>query len=213
MIAGAAVLASAAYAIGTQQGGGGAVAASPSSSTRGQAAPPRGPFGMGLRGRHGGPPGPPGAGRPCRGPLGPGLGALARKLGVSTSALRAALRDLRPSGPPPDGGAEKELADALGVSQAKLRAAFDKVRAGHRPRPGRGPGAGLAQALAGALGLDVSDVRAALAKVRAAEEAEHAKMRDEFATKLAGKLGIPKQRVLDALASMPHPPGHGPGPW
>src|SRR4051812_49231920 len=100
-LAGAAVLASGAYAIGTAQGGGSASAAR---SVAAAGPPPirDGGFVDFRRGARGRPPGPPGA----------GLKDLADKLGVSRKELRAALRDVRPAAAPH--GGSSELADALG---------------------------------------------------------------------------------------------------
>jgi biotin operon repressor len=206
------MLASGAYAIGAQQGDGGAVAATVASAgaDRDVVEPaafpgPPGARGAAIRARVAG---------PCRGgpPFGPDLEGLADKLGVSQAKLRAALRDVRPSGPPPrfhrSGRPGQDLAAALGVSESKLRAALESIR-----HDRRGDRENFPKALADALGIEESKVRDALEKLHADREAQHEKMRDEFAGKLADALGIPKSRVLDALPSMPHPPRHGPGPW
>src|SRR3954447_5113760 len=185
-LAGAAVLATGAYAIGSQEGGGGADAAT--AGARG------GPYGP-----------PPGAGF-RGGPGGPGLSALAQKLGVSEEKLRAALQDVRPQGPPRPGrfgNPLSDLAGALGVSESKLRAAFLEVQ---KQRQAEFP-----KQLADALGVDVSKVRAALDKQRGKEDAEHKARRDQLATALAKRLGIPKSRVESALRSLPHPGPGGPG--
>jgi hypothetical protein len=141
VIAGAAVLATGAYALGTQEGGGGASAAT---AAPGHARPWAGPNGM-----H-----PPGPGMRFRRPgFGPGLSAMAQKLGVSEAKLRSALAAVRPG----LGGRRAglaDLADALGITQAKLRAAFQKVEQARRDA--------LASALAKQLGLPESKVRAAL---------------------------------------------------
>ena len=93
VIAGAAVLATGAYALGSQQGGGGA-----------SAAPGQARFAGPMAGPYGGPP-PGGPGMRFRGRFrhagfGPDLSALAQKLGVSQAKLRAAFMSIRPdSGP------------------------------------------------------------------------------------------------------------------
>src|SRR4051794_5599715 len=184
-LAGAAVLASGAYAVGSQEGGGGADAAT-----------------AGARGF--GPP--PGAGFRRGAAFGPGLSALAKRLGVSEEKLRAALQDVRPPGPPGPGrfvNPLSGLAGALGVPESKLRDAFLKVQKQRQ--------AAFPKQLADALGVDESKVRAALDKQRSKEDAEHNARRDQLATALAKRLGIPKSRVESALRSLPHPGPGGPG--
>ena len=70
-----------------------------------------------------------------------------------------------------------------------------------------GAQAKLVAALAKELGIERSKVRAALRKVQAAHEKEHAARRDEFAQKLADKLGISVDKVKSALPA--GGPGHG----
>jgi hypothetical protein len=174
LVAGAALLASGAYAIGNQQGGSGSAAAA------NRAADP-GPGPYGRPGPYGGPPG----GHERHGPFGPDLSALAGKLGVSESKLRAALAAVRPDRADhgdrgPDHGADRQQ---------------------------------FAQDLADALGIDKSKVTAALATLRSKEEARHKQMRDAFVAALAKRLGLPESKVSAALDSLPHPqhgPGHGP---
>ncbi|MEA2450341.1 MAG: hypothetical protein QOG63_2273 [Thermoleophilaceae bacterium] len=195
-LAGAAVLASGAYAIGSAQGGGSASAAASKAGRPHFAFAP------------GGPP-PPGARVEFkRGPGGPPLAALAAKLGVSQKALRAALRGIGPQ--THRVGGPSELAGALGVSEQKLGAAFEKVRQQEE--------ADFPARLAAALGLDEADVKAALDKERSQHEDQEKGMRDEFAKALADRLNIPESKVRDALDSLPHPgpppgpPGPPPGP-
>lgn len=195
VLAGAAVLASGAYAIGNEQGDGGAIAA-PSRAAESGPMVERAP----------GPP--PGAHdrRVHRAPAALPLRRIARRLGVTTAELRSALREARPERPermPLSGG----LADKLGVSEEQLREAF---RALHEQRE-----AELASELAAALGLDASAVESALEEQRSEAKARHEQMRADFVKRLADALGIPESRVEDALPRMPHPQRHGPGhgPW
>jgi Clp amino terminal domain, pathogenicity island component len=144
------------------------------------------------------------------------LSTLASRLGVTESALRAALQDLRPQR-----RAERrahrdehvaELAKALGISESKVRAALVKVRA-QQPRvwpgtPMRGrhaprahmPGARI-DALARALGMKPADVRAAIEKIGRTMFQDRQQRIDDFATALAGKLGIDPAKAKQALES------------
>ena len=99
VIAGSAVLASAAYGVGTQVGGGNATAANNSGSSSSTADRP--------------------------GPGRPDLSGLADQLGVSEAKLRAALQDLRADRPARDkrgGDIAAALAKELDVSEAQVRA-------------------------------------------------------------------------------------------
>jgi ClpA/ClpB-like protein len=158
--------------------------------------------------------------------------ALAKELGIDAAKVHAAFDKLKPE-PGRDRGGPRgdrrdllaDLAKELGVSQDKLRAALDAVRPGgpggpggrrgpdgppppgapppppggpgghHHGGPG-GPGGPIADDLAKALGVDAADVRKAL-------DAYEQARRDEFAQKLADKLGIDVDKVKDAL---PHHP-------
>lgn len=137
--------------------------------------------------------------------------ALAKELGIDASKVRSALGDAKQDrggrrGPPALDG----LADKLGVSEAKLRSALEATRPkGGPPRGDRAPKR-LVAALAKGLDKDASEVRAALRKVRAAKEKEHSANRDEFAQKLADKLGISVAKVKSALPAG-GPGHHGPG--
>jgi biotin operon repressor len=199
-LAGAVALASGAYALGTQSGGGSAEAAKDSAN---QPTVERHVF---------------------RGPAF-GLGNLADTLGVDQDKLESALRELRQDADPPDPAAiRKEIAAALGVSEADLQAAMKKLRAGGLRDcapggpPGRGaflffgPGPDGGAALAKALGIDESKVRQAFETLRQKHESEMQQRRDEFAQKLADKLGISVDKVKDALddgpLGGPPPPGH-----
>ena len=147
IIAGAAVLATGAYALGSQEGGGGASAATANPAHAGPWAGPYGmhPPGPGMRMRFRG---------GVRGPgFGPDLSALAQKLGVSEAKLQSALGAIRPTLHDRRNGLA-DLASALGISQARLKAAFQKVEQQRRDA--------LASALAKQLGLPVSKVSSAL---------------------------------------------------
>jgi biotin operon repressor len=210
VLGGAVALSFGAYALGTQTGGGSASATSGSNttaaaSTQTTAARPV------FRHREDGP------GRP----FGPALGELADDLGVSTTALRSALEDVRQDLPRPELRGEdhlKEIATALGVSEAKLRAALEKVR------PERGEHHDeLAAALADKLGIATSKVEAALerrgrpgnlaqalgvseAKLRQAFESLredfHGERHDEHAKELADALGISQAKVEAAFEKL-----------
>ncbi|HEX8074190.1 MAG TPA: Clp protease N-terminal domain-containing protein [Thermoleophilaceae bacterium] len=230
VLAGAVVLASGAYAIGSTSGDGSATAKKSGSSASAR-----------------------GDGR--RGPHGPDLAALAKALGVETADLRAALEDIRASRKPPSGdprdGFIKDFAAAIGLPEDKVRAAFESVgppkgapRRGKRfrrgphgpmggpppggpmggPPPPGGPGgpggppppdgrrgrhvgppADVVSKLAKALGVEEADVKAAFEKLRTKHEAEETARRDEFASDLAKRLGLDVQKVKDALESVrPH---------
>jgi DNA-binding MarR family transcriptional regulator len=180
-VAGAVALASAAYALGTQTGDGSAAAAGAK-----QAAPPAAP-------------GRPGFFRERR----PDLSALATRLGVSTSALRQALDELRPTHRREiRDDLAKKLADALGIDVAKVAAALDKLRATRHERHGLHD---LAAALAKQLGVTQAKLRAAFETLRADREKAFQQRRDAFAEQLAGKLGLDVAKVKAALADF--------GPW
>ena len=136
--------------------------------------------------------------------------ALGKALDISTSKVQSALDEARDDrrGPP----RLEDLATALGVSTAKLRTALGTVRPQRPPhrdgRDGRHRAGPPVQALADELGVDAAKVRAAFAKLRSDMEASHEARRDEFATALAAKLGLPVSRVKEVLASLPHPGPH-----
>ncbi len=134
--------------------------------------------------------------------------ALAKELGISTAKVRSALADAKGDrrGPPQ----LDDLAQELGVSEAKLRSALQDIRPQGRPRGAKRMNARLVAALAKGLDKDASEVRSALRKVRAAKEKEHTARRDEFAQKLADKLGISVDKVKAALPAG-GPGHHGPG--
>jgi transcriptional regulator with XRE-family HTH domain len=159
VLAGAVVLSSGAYALGSQAGGGGALAsganaASATGAGQGTASAPRdrAPRGLVRRG-------------------GFGLGDLADRLGVSQTALRTALEALRTSKTPAQRRAEvvQALAGALGKPVDQVTAAVNSVLP---DRPGRK--ADLAAAIARELGVDTAKVQSALDRVRR----EHGTRRD-----------------------------------
>ena len=153
----------------------------------------------------------------------PGFGSLADRLGVSEQKLGEALEALRPKGDPGDELAAA-LAKSLGVEQAKVEAALTRLHARHERRhgvrhersgpsgPGRrghvmpaphpgpggphGPAGPLGDELARELGVDAEELHDALA-------AFHDAKRDEFAEKLADRLGIDVDKVEEALPSRP----------
>jgi hypothetical protein len=143
------------------------------------------------------------------------LSGLASKLKVDQAKLKQALSEIRDERHA-DGGPAKQLAAALGLPVEKVRDALAKLRP-NRPRfaPRRHPRGPFGGAeLAKALGVSQDKLDAAIAKLRDSRSAE----RDQFAAKLADKLGIPESRVKAALPDRHFggPPGlrrrGGPGP-
>jgi hypothetical protein len=149
--------------------------------------------------------------------------ALAAKLGVEPAKIRSAFENLRPGG---RGGGPPDLADLakqIGVSEAKLRSAIGDLRPGPRPGgpgpggkfgPGPGPGGRRGPAvmsdLAKELGVTQAKLRAALMKVRGDLQSQRQAQRDDFASKLAAKLGISEAKVKQVIASEPHHGRRGP---
>jgi hypothetical protein len=121
---------------------------------------------------------------------GPGLGALARELGVSRARVRDALEAVRPAGRPDKGSLAADLAKALGVEQSAVQEILDANRpSGPRERGGHSD---LIEALASGLKIDE-------AKVEAAFEQLHEDRHGEFAAALAKQLGLDAERVENAL--------------
>jgi transcriptional regulator with XRE-family HTH domain len=183
-VAGAALLASGAYALGSQAGNGSAAASPSSGSGAAGATAVNYGYGPGARFR---------AHRVRRGFRGgaPGFGldALANRLGVTTAQLRSALQDIRQDLPSRADLAQK-LADALGLPVDKVTSALDQFkpeRGMHRDHED-----GPAAALAKALGIDASKVRAA------------------FEAALAKELGVSTDKLDSALNSL-RPSGPAPG--
>ena len=155
-LSGALVLASGAYALGSQAGDGSALAGSTNASRQGA--------GYGY--------GPGSAGHFRAGPR-QALADAAKQLGVSEDKLLAALKKLRGDKRAKLDGLrdafEKSLASELGISEAKVEAAFDKRRGGGKGkrelrRDGRRGDLrnAFADQLAAELGIDKAKVRAAL---------------------------------------------------
>src|SRR4051794_840683 len=205
-LTGAVVLASGAYALGSQAGGGSATAKS--QRTAGTAKPQRPARVFGIR---------------REGP--PDLSTLADKLGVTTAQLQKAFDELRTDG---RADSAQKPADELGLDAAKVKQAFsDLMPAGGPPPggpppaggppPGRPPGPpprgadppeGFAKVLADKLGLDVDKVRSALKSL----DPDEVRAAGGPAAALAKALGIDEAKVRDALQSL-RPPGgpHGRG--
>src|SRR3954447_5870077 len=193
-LSGALVLASGAYALGSQSGDGAALAGTTTSSASGQKA-----------GRPWGP-----------GPGGPGheLSGFAGRLGVSEAKLGAALKDLKPDRREDhEATVAKALAGALGLSTDKVQAALQtlhgerKLKRDDRRGDRRDE---FAQALATKLGVPVAKVRAGLEAVR--PDGPGAGPPDMGA--LAQKIGASEAKLRSALDALrpggPAGPG-GPG--
>ena len=217
LLAGAVLLASAAYGIGSQTGGGGASAADDDSAS----------LGPGARMDH----------VELRGRGGPfDRSGLAQKLGVDEDKLTAALEELRDERKP-RGDRRRfsaDLAKALGVSQERVRDALRNLRSNMRQehraarreflaalakelgveegkvrevlRDARraGPGAWPSQAeMAKRLGVSEAKLRAAFEKVgpkRAGSRRD--RMKDGLAADLAKELGLEENDVQAALAKL-----------
>ena len=217
------VLASGAYALGSQAGNGGAQARDSTPAGGSAQVSDRG-VARGLR--RGGD---------------FGLDALASKLGVSPTALRDALNAMRTAKTPderraelvqalatalgkpvdqvrsavdsvlPDRGARKDdfgaaLAKELGVDTAKVQAAFDNLRSDVRngARPANGPDRrdALVNAIASATGVDTAQVRAALQKLRAGFGGDRGARRDDVRQRLATALGVTTAQLDTALGKV-----------
>ena len=195
-LTGALVLASGAYALGSQAGDGSALAGSGSNASN-----PRGAgFGYG-----------PGPGRAH-----PRFEGLASQLGVSEAKLRDALRAVRDERKDDHevvrDAVVKALASELGISEAKVEAAFDKRmadrRGGRKLRRDGNRGAmrdAFAAQLAKELGVDAAKVRAALDELPA-----HPGMPPDLGA-VAAKLGVSETELRDALAAV-RPTLRGPRP-
>src|SRR3954467_5028760 len=198
-LSGALVLASGAYALGSQTGDGQALAGQNANATR------QGGYGFGYGpgpGKHG-----------FRGGPRQDLADAAKKLGVSQDKLLAALKNLRDDrkAKADDFRAAfaKALSKQLGVPEAKVEAALDQ-RAADRPgkrklrRDGRRGDMrdAFAKQLAAELGIDA-------AKVRSALDDQH-KSGPPGLSALATKLGVSEAKLRDALQSLrPGAGGHG----
>jgi DNA-binding transcriptional ArsR family regulator len=143
-----------------------------------------------------------------------GLEALAERLGVEPSDVRAALRDLhrdRHRGEDHRDRFAAALARALDLPPDRVTAALDRLRErrGHGGGPGRQGHGRKAGELARALGVEEERVRRALGRLREQNHGGRGQRRDELAEALAERLGIPPARVKDALADLG--PRRGPG--
>ena len=190
-VSGALVLASGAYALGTQTGDGTALAG-------GKPTPAKA--------------GAPGPGHRFGGPR--DLSRIAGQLGVTEAKLRAALEDLRPDRGAMDehrAALAKALATELGLSADKVEAALGKFKverkAGRRERRGDRLER-FDTALAAKLGIDAAKVRAAFDDLRpGGRRGGPPDLGD-----LAGKLGVTEAKLHSALADLrPGPGGPGPG--
>jgi biotin operon repressor len=200
-LSGALVLASGAYALGSQAGDGSALAGSPSDASRQTAG-----YGFGTG---------PGRRGHFRGGPRQALADAAKQLGVSEDKLLAALRKLRD-----DKRAKlddlraafaKSLAAELGVSQDKVESALD-TRMGERRgkrelrRDGRRGDMrnGFADGLAKELGIDAAKVRSALDEV-------HKTGGPPDLGALATKLGVTEAKLRAALQDLRGRAGWSPG--
>src|SRR3954470_1678862 len=202
-LSGALVLASGAYALGSQTGDGSALAGQNANATR------QGGYGFGYGpgpGRHG-----------FRGGPRQDLADAAKQLGVSQDKLLAALKSLRDDrkGKADDlrDAFAKALATQLGVPEAKVEAALDK-RAADRPgkrklrRDGRRGDLrdAFAKQLAAKLGIDAAKVRLALD-----DQHKNGQPGPPDLSALATRLGVSEAKLRDALQSL-RPGIGGPGP-
>src|SRR5215218_2870088 len=214
-LGGALVLASGAYALGSQAGDGAALAGGTTTSARQPAAGPRGP--------------------------GHDLSDAAARLGVTEAKLRAALEDLRPdrrddrhadlaaalakelglSTAKVQTALEKQhgerkldrddrradrrdefaqaLARKLGVAESKVRSALEATRPDGR-RGGR-PDLGV---LATAIGVSQAKLTTAFENIRDEMEKQHEARRAAFVKQLAAKLGVSEAKVEEVVGDGPH---------
>jgi Spy/CpxP family protein refolding chaperone len=194
-ISGALVLASGAYALGTQTGDGTALAGGTTPSSAGAPGP----------GRMGG-----------HGPR--DLSGIAAKLGVTEAKLRAALEHLRP-----DRGAKqdehqdalaKALASELGLDEAKVTAALEKFHGDRKVVRRERRGDRLQrfdEALAAKLGVDAAKIRSAFDALRPGpgRRVDKPDLAD-----LAKQIGVSEDKLRSALDDLhpgPRPGGPGPG--
>ena len=189
-LSGALVLASGAYALGSQTGDGTALAGgTPTSSPR------------------------------SAGPHGPGprdLSGIAAQLGVTEAKLRAALEDLRPD----RGAAKDErkaelakpLAAELGLDVAKVTAALEKFYGDRKVvrRERRGDRVQrFDEALAAKLGVDAAKVRAAFDSLK---PGPNRRVDKPALADVAKQIGVSEAKLRAALADLrPGPRRGGPG--
>ena len=190
ILTGAVVLASGAYAIGTQTGGGSADARDGDPEVRRFTFGPAEPF-----------------------------ADLADALGVDEDQLRNAMEDFRRQHLSEERDAfAAALADALGKSTEEVQRALDSQR-GRRPDgcPGPGlPGRDLS-GLASALDVTAAQLRAALRQVWEDRRDDHAERKGDLERFLADRFNLSVDQVEEALDdALPPPPERGfrdgPGP-
>jgi hypothetical protein len=148
-----------------------------------------------------------------RGPGAADVSALAAKLGVTVTRLRAAFDAARPARPAagakPGSGPGKDdlaatVATALNVETSKVQAILDANRPTTRPAAGTNPDrTALVSALAAGLNVGAADVTAALAKADAAHKAQHDAHDKVMAAAIARELGLDTATVQAALATRP----------
>jgi hypothetical protein len=197
------VLASGAYALGSQSGGGGAVAAGANASASSgsgatNVAARQGPRTVrGLR----------------RGARDFGLDALAQKLGVTSAQLRDALKAMRQAKTPQQRRTEaiQALATALGKPVDQVTSALQSVLPDRGAAgPGRRFGTDFAATLAKTLGVDQAKVQAGLDKARQDLQAnrgnrgnrrDRGALRDTLVNDIASATGVDAAKVRSALQS------------
>jgi hypothetical protein len=192
-LSGALVLASGAYALGSQAGDGEALAGSKTSSSTRSA----GPGGPGPR----------------------DLSGIAGQLGVTEAKLRAALEDLRPDrGAKKDehqAALAKALATELGLDAAKVTAALEKFHGDRKVVRRERRGDRLQRfddALAAKLGVDAAKVRSAFDSLKPGPDRRAGK---PALADLAKQIGVSEDALRSALADLRPGPrrdrGGGPG--
>jgi hypothetical protein len=196
------VLASGAYALGSETGDGGALASSSAGSTTAAGA-----SGTNVADRRDG-----AGGRAFGRDRGFGLDALATKLGVTPTALQNALKAIRDAKTPAQRRAEltQALATALGKPVDQVTTAVNSVLP---DKPDNGPGkpgsAGdFAAALAKALGVDTAKVQAGLDKARQdfrtgpRDRSGRGDRLDALVNDIATATGVDAAKVRSALQSL-----------
>jgi F0F1-type ATP synthase membrane subunit c/vacuolar-type H+-ATPase subunit K len=131
---------------------------------------------------------------------------LADELGVDADALEDAMRDFheQEKGEVRDAFASA-LAEALGKPVDEVRAALDEVRPGDGMRPGCAPHVSLRR-LAAELDVTRGELRKALREARPDVDAPFEDHRKDLVAYLAERLGIPEEKVEEALPEPPSPP-------
>jgi hypothetical protein len=203
------VLASGAYALGTQSGGGGALASGANASA------PRGAGATNVSDNQG----PRTVRGVRRGARDFGLDALAQKIGVTTTQLRDALQAIRQAKTPQQRRTElmQALATALGKPVDQVTSAVNSVLPDPGARgPGRRFGDDFASALAKVLGVDQAKVQAGLDKAHQDFRAQRGKgnrrdrgaLRDTLVDDVAAATGVDAAKVRSALQGLRPDRGH-----